>query len=334
MANIFDVVREQREAIDRGETEMLRQLVRDWMPAYRLLDKRIRELTDLIESKRADGELVSWSYIHAQERYKIMMAEAKRAVDAYNQAAEGIISGAEADAVETGMDNARTVIGVVEPTDPMWTRINKRETRIMSGMLSEPSPLSKLLSESWPLLRDNLDEILLGGISAGMGADWFAKRLKDVTGMPPRRAETIARTEVNRAYRQANLETMRSSRAVKGYRRICYKPTACFACLMLDGEYYDKLEDFSDHPNGKCAAVPVTRYYDPGEEQGWQKGSDYFERLTEKEQRRLMGHGRYEAWKNDGVRPKEMVYIKQNDLWGGSPTVKTLDQIDLLKIRK
>ena len=334
MAEIYDAITAQREAIERGEKEMLRQLTRNWMPAYRVLQKRIDDLTELIETKRAEGELVSWSYIYALDRYRTMMAEAERAVDSYNQAAQGLITGAEADAVDLGTDNARQIVSMAEPENPMWTRINKRETRIMSGMLSEPSPLSKLLSESWPLLRDHLDEALLAGISAGMGAQWIAKRMAEQAGIPLKRATTIARTEVNRAYRQANLETMRSSRTVKGYRRLCYKPTACFACLMLDGEYYDKKEDFSDHPNGKCSAVPVTKHFDPINDEDWESGSDWFRKLSEEEQRKLIGHGRYEAWKADGINPKDMVYIKQSELWGGSPTVKTLDQINLLKFLK
>jgi hypothetical protein len=198
----------------------------------------------------------------------------------------------------------------------------------MSGMLSEPSPLSTLLNASWPETRAGLDSVLLAGISTGQGPEWVASRLKNAFDVPLKRALTIARTETNRAYRAANLETMRSSRVVKGYRRVCYKPTACFACLMLDGEYYDKKEDFSDHPNGKCAAVPVTRHFDPGDDPDWQKGADWFENdLTADEQRSIMGGGRYELWKQKGIDPKSMVYVKENKLWGGSPTVYSLEKL-------
>lgn len=335
MAEIYDVIIAQRESIERGEQEMLRQLTRDWMPVQRLLQKRIEELIELIETKREEGELVSWSYVYALERYQVMMEEAQRAVESYNYAALGLITGTEADAVDLGVHNAEELVDIAEPTNPMWTRINKRETRIMSAMLSEPSPLNKLLNESWPIMHQGLNDVLLAGISAGMGANWIAKRMTEEANVPLKRAMTIARTEVNRAYRQANLETMRSSRTVKGYRRLCYKPTACFACLMMDGDYYDKMSDFSDHPNGKCSAVPVTKHFDPINDKDWMTGSDWFRKeLAEEEQRSLMGAGRYEAWKKDGVDPKGMVYIKENRTWGGSPTVKTLAQIDLLKKRK
>ena len=325
---IFQAIEDQRAAIDRGEKEMLRELTRQWMPARDLLAKRITELTDYINAEHEAGRGVQVSYLYALDRYKIMMEEAEQAVKSYNYAIRGLITGAEADAVNIGAENARNIMEIVEPDDPMWTRINKRETRIMSGMLSEPSPLSTLLNASWPETRAGLDSVLLAGISTGQGPEWIASRLKNAFDVPLKRALTIARTETNRAYRAANLETMRSSRVVKGYRRVCYKPTACFACLMLDGEYYDKKEDFSDHPNGKCAAVPVTRHFDPGDDPDWQKGADWFENdLTADEQRSIMGDGRYELWKEDGIDPTDMVYIKQNKLWGGSPTVYSLEKL-------
>jgi hypothetical protein len=39
---------------------------------------------------------------------------------------------------------------------------------------------------------------------------------------------------------------------VTGYRRLVYKPTACLACLMRDGEFFEVEEELSDHPAGKA----------------------------------------------------------------------------------
>lgn len=325
-AKIYKAVRKQREAIERGEVSMLRELTRNWIPGYMKLDKRIRELTEYIEAERKAGREPQMSYFYALDRYKKMMAEAREAVAQYNKAAAGIITGQEADAVQIGAENARELI-TMEADDPMWTRINKRETRIMTGMLSDESPLNDLLAQSWPEMEQELNSALLAGITTGQNPLWIADQMRKAAGVPQKRALLIARTEVNRAYRAANLETMRSSRAVKGYRRLCYKPTACFACLMLDGEYYDKKEDFSDHPNGKCSAVPVTKRYDPGNEKDWVKGMDWFEELSPDRQRSLMGVGRYELWQDGKVKLEDMVTIKENDLWGGSPIVIPLKKL-------
>lgn len=323
-AEIFRVIDDHRAAINRGEKAMLQEMSRQWAASYLYLQAQTDNLVAVIQSKIDAGELVEMEYYWSLDRYQTMMENAETTIDRYNEAAAGVISGEEADAVEIGREDARELINIEEPDDPMWTRVNQREARIMSGMLSDKSPLRQLLDKSYLEYKEKIDQVLTIGISTGQGSAWIASMLADAGKIPLQRALTIARTEVNRTYRQANLETMRSSRAMKGYRRMCYPQTACFACLMMDGEYYDKKEDFSDHPNGKCSAVPVTNHFDPINEPGWERGQDWFAQQSEEDQRRIMGAGRYDLWKNQGVNPRDMVYIKQNPVWGGSPTVKPL----------
>ena len=129
-----------------------------------------------------------------------------------------------------------------------------------------------------------------------------------------------------------NWEQMRSSRVVRGYRRMCYPETACFACLMLDGEFYPVNSEPCDHPNGKCSFVPVTRHFDPADDPNWQRGPQWFMEQDEETQRKLMGPGRFELWKSGGVDPKSMVYIKPNDIWGGSPAIRTLESMGYGKL--
>lgn len=324
---IVRAIRLQREAVDRNEKEVLLQLARDWVPTYKYLRKQVDALVDIIRTKQAAGEDVPIEYIYSHQRYRAMMEQAERAIRQYNKAAQKVISGAEADAVEIGSANGQQLISIAEPGAPMWTRTNKREARIMDGMLSEVSPLSELLDKSYSQTRAEINKVLTIGLGTGQGSAWIADQMTKAGQVPYERALLIARTEVNRAYRQANLETMRSSRATKGYRRMCYPPTACFACLMLDGEYYDKMEDFSDHPNGKCSAVPVTNHFDPIDDPSWERGQQWFMDQDPDTQRKLMGAGRYELWKDHGVDPASMVYIKPNDIWGGSPAVRTLEDL-------
>ncbi len=89
------------------------------------------------------------SYLYSLERYQSMMEQTRRTIDKYNRAALGRISGAEADAVKIGNANAKKLINIAAPDDPLWTRINQREGRIISGMLSDTSPLRRLLDKSW-----------------------------------------------------------------------------------------------------------------------------------------------------------------------------------------
>ena len=175
--------------------------------------------------------------------------------------------------------------------------------------------------------RKAIGRALITGISTGQGSARIADRIMQAAQIPERRALLIARTEINRAYRQSNPNRMRSSRAVLGYRRMCYPDTACFACPMLDKEFYPIDSEPCDHPNGKCSFVPVTRHYDPGNDPGWQGGREYFDSLPEDAQRKLMGPGRFDLWKQGGVDPRDMVYIKPNQTWGGSPAIKAVNML-------
>ena len=331
---IVQAIKAQRAAVARGEKQLLRDLARLWVvPSYRYLQQQVTDLMSVIQAQRDQGQPVWIGHIHSLERYQTMMEQARRTIDGYNRAALGRISGAEADAVRIGGDNGRQLINLAEPDAPVWTRVNQRETRILSGMLSEASPLSALLNKSWGQSKAGIEEALTIGVSTGQGSAWIADQMMKAVNIPYQRAQLIARTEVNRAYREANVEAMRETRVARGFRRMCYPPTACFACLMLDGEIYSVGAQPCDHPNGKCSFVPVTKHFDPAKDPSWERGQDWFSRQDEETQRRIMGAGRFELWKQHGVDPKSMVYIKDNPIWGGSPTARPIQEINKMSDR-
>lgn len=195
----------------------------------------------------------------------------------------------------------------------------------MASMTSDQAPLGDLLNRDFGAMKSAMEEQLMIGISTGQGSKWIADRLMEVAEIPERRALVIARTEANRAYRQSNWEQMRSSRVTKGYRRMCFKPTACFACLMMDGDFYPIDAEPTDHPNGKCSFVPVTKHFDPMETGDWETGREWFDKLPPDDQRRIMGPGRYDIWQTEGLDPSKMVYNRENDVWGASPSKLRID---------
>lgn len=326
-SEVVKAIRKQREEIARNEIDTLKRMAKLWVPSYKYLKKQVDALTALIQQKRNKGEPVEIEYIHSLDRYKTMMAQAKKMIRDYNKAIAGQIRGTEAEMVDIGHRNAKQIINIAEPDDPLWTRVNKRETRIMAAMTADETPLDNLLAKSFGQMKEGMESALITGISTGQGSSWIADQLMKAAEIPEQRALLIARTEVNRTYRQSNWEQMRSSRAILGYRRMCYKDTACFACLMLDKEFYPVDAEPTDHPNGKCSFVPVTRHFDPGADPNWESGRDWFEHQDPDIQRKLMGPGRFDLWKQSGVDPRNMVYIKPNDIWGGSPTVRTLENL-------
>lgn len=142
----------------------------------------------------------------------------------------------------------------------------------------------------------------------------FVERLR------PQRSNYLDRfPEFVRAYRSASHEQYRKSGIISGYRRMCYKPTACFACLMMDGEFYPiGAGALQDHPNGKCTPIPVRQGHE-NDTPAWQTGRAWFAELTEDDQRSLMGNSRFELWKENGLDIRKTVYNRENETWGSSP---------------
>ncbi len=324
---VVNVVRKYREGLAENERDMLRRMARLWVEPYRYFEKQVNALADEISKRRESGQPVYPDYVYSLERYKSMMEQAQKRIDQYNRSVLGIVTGEETEAAEIGHESAKEPVNLAEPDAPMWTRVNQREARIAAGMTADGSPLERLLAKSYDLTRERLEQTLVTGLAVGQGSGYIARQLMDAFEMPEQRALLIARTEVNRAYRLANWETMKSSKAVKGYRRMCYPPTACFACLVLDGEFYPLNSAPCDHPNGKCSFVPVTEHYDPIDAKNWKRGRDWLMEQDEATQRKIMGAGRFALWKDQGIDPRDMVYIKENPIWGGSPTVKTLEEL-------
>jgi hypothetical protein len=97
------------------------------------------------------------------------------------------------------------------------------------------------------------------------------------------------------------------------------------ACLMLDGEKFDSMDDeLDDHPNGKCVIVPcVEGVADPK----WQSGQAYFSSLSAEEQKARMGPGLYQAWKDGEFQLSDLAQKQHSDVWGDSPRVPSLKEL-------
>ncbi len=327
---VVNVVREYRERIAENERDMLRRMARLWVEPYRYFEKQVNALTDEISKRRESGQPVYPDYVYSLERYKSMMEQAQKRIDQYNRSVLGLVTGEETEAAEIGHESAKEPVNLAEPDAPMWTRVNQREARIAAGMTADGSPLERLLAKSYDLTRERLEQTLVTGLAVGQGSGYIARQLMDAFEMPEQRAVLIARTEVNRVYRLANWETMKSSKAVKGYRRMCYPPTACFACLVLDGEFYPLNSAPCDHPNGKCSFVPVTEHYDPINAKNWKRGQDWLMEQDEATQRKIMGAGRFALWKNGEITDlRKFALVRENGTWGGSPALLRLENLGL-----
>ena len=310
--------REFREQLIRQEDAALREMSRQWVWMENKLTDQYKLLYNEIQDMKARGETVPRQMIYNLRRYQQMMAEIAKELPEYDAQAVQIITKHQVESYTLGLEAAEAVIMDTRPSDPMWNRVGKDAAQITAGFAGNGAPLGQLLQRDYGDLGVKITDALVEGVALGKGAFATAKDMRDAMGMEYNRSVRIARTEINRAYRIANADQYAKSGVVTKVLRLCAKQAnTCLACLMMDG---DEVPNgvLDDHPNGRCATIAVTV---GGIYPQWEHGDVWFEQQDEETQRAIMGPGRYELWKKDGIDPHQMVRMTPNDVWGGSPTV-------------
>lgn len=312
-----------RDQLTKREDGVLRELSRLWLGVEARIQDELQALTQEIARRREAGEVITPQIISSLSRYQHFAAQAKREIGRYDAAAEPIIAEAQRANLEMGIEAANAALDL--STDQAFTRLHVSAFEAMAGTASDGTPLNRLLRRDFPLAFEQMNEALVQGVTLGRGAKQVAADMVEASRIAFERSILIARTEMNRAYRFATTEQYRQSGVVIGFRRLVYKPTACFACLMMDGEYYPVEQELYDHPRGKCGLVCVTR---GGVSAQWETGSEWFMKLPPEEQRRIMGPGRYELWQGGGsVSLRNMVQMRPNAQWGPAPGMRTIEAI-------
>ena len=322
-SDVVRVAREYREQLARNEDAALRRMSRYWVKIEKKLQNDLEALVREVLDRQAKGQAVPRQFIYTLQRYRSMVEQVSRELPGYQSTVEDLIKEYQRKDYLLGLDAANAEIKATKPSSDVWTRVYKDAAETMAGFAGNGAPLYELLRHDYAETSESILDALVEGVARGKGYREVAKDMRDAMGMEYDRSLRIARTEINRSYRLANAEQYRRSGVVEKVLRLCYKPTACFACLMLDGEECPN-GVCDDHPNGKCTTIVTTT---GGITPEWQTGSEWFEEQSPEDQRRIMGAGRYELWKNEGVNPRSMVWMKPNRIWGGSPSVKTFDMM-------
>lgn len=322
-SEVVRIAREYREQLVRNEDEALRRMARSWAKMETQLFDSFKSVSQEIEELQKQGIAIPKQLIYNQRRYQQMLSQVQKYLTEYDETAIQTIKTYQRKNYNLGLDSANATLKATSPSSAVWNEVSRDTAEVMVGFAGNGAPLAELMKRDYGSLAEEITDALVTGIGLGKGAYATAKDMRDAMGMEYNRSVRIARTETNRAYRIANAEQYAKSGVVEKVLRLCYPPTACFACLMMDGEECPN-GICDDHPNGKCTTIAVTI---GGHYPEWQKGSEWLEQQDEATQRRIMGDARYEMWKKDGVPLRDMVTMKDNPVWGGSPSVLSINDI-------
>ena len=323
---VVKLARQFKFNVDHNDRITVNSMANNYVNLYRNLNDTIVRLADEIRNlpDNLTGELRE-QWVRELHYYQRLQALASNQVGEYSKLSEEFILQQQRKAILQGLADAETLMKF--SVDPLgkyqFTQIPVEPLEFLKGVLGKAGdryPLGKLLDSIKGEFSPHLDQILFDGLALGKPTNVIARELANASTMPLSRATTIARTEINRAYRLSTAERYRQSPWVKSYKRIASKSGACMACLLLDGMEYP-VDVLEDHPNGACAMVPIVTGATPPE---WEYGKDYFEKLSPDEQQERMGKYYWKAWKAGEFDLTDIIGKQHSPIWGNSPKIKTL----------
>ena len=314
--------------------------------AYRAATKasitELQALEERIAEREANGEPRSATIEWMRQRIISNIEELgqnlkKFSVEGAQITADGQLEAAIlANEASVGMVEAaagRKPAGVTLGTS--WTALPDETLQTFVGMAGDGSPLAELFDTIPQVVTDAMQLSLVQGISLGEGPRTVARRLQRVAMIGQSRAETIARTEMVRASREAQRQLYTQNPAVQGYRRQATQDArVCLACLALSGTLHKTDEIMPSHPNCRCVMVPATMSWAeitgdssiPDTRPEVATPERILAGLSEADKLAIMGPARFELYKN-GKPLLDMVRVKQNQDWG--PTTQVLPLRDL-----
>ena len=201
----------------------------------------VRDTEALTKIAQTQG-LKPWQVMRMQ-RYRELQAQYIQNFDRYAEAAGGVISDHQREAVNLARRGSEaTVIAGLPPGITMdnmtnmglgWNRLPDEAYRNFIGISANGAPVAELLRPLGPDAAMGIRQAIGNGIALGYGPRKVARQVADKSGMALSRSLLISRTEITRAHREASrLDYQNNKQLVKGYKRVATKSdSTCVACI-------------------------------------------------------------------------------------------------------
>lgn len=224
------------------------------------------------------------------------------------------------DASRQGLELATELGGL-----PNLTSVNLAAARRLAGALyAEGSPLRTLVDNIPGTVGDAVRERLTTGLLTGQNPRDVARAIvNDGTEIARSRANTIARTEILRAQREATRSRLEDADGIDEWVWLSAADSrTCAVCWGMHGTRHPVTETLDGHPNCRCTMVPAVP---GGSADKIPTGDELLATRPLEEQRKILGPKRHELWAEGRQSLGDMVGRRSNGPWG---TMRTLNPID------
>jgi SPP1 gp7 family putative phage head morphogenesis protein len=299
------------------------EMARAYQPAYLAIQQQLGRITQRIAEAQDAGEPLGRSWLFQQDRAASLTAQIEGAMRGFTPAAEAITRRNQREGIVMGKRDSQDLIALAQGLQPQlatrWDLLPTAAVEAQVGFAADGSPLHDLFNRIGPDMATGIRDDLARGLALGKNPNVIARQVRERSGMGLVRAVTISRTEMLRSYREAQREAYSRSDVVVGWIWLSARQVrTCAACWAMDGKKFPAEDSPEMHVRCRCTMVPDTG----GTEIG--NGIDEFEKLSPKQQERVLGPSKYKAYRDGEVTLEDLVARRDNRLWGASRSEASL----------
>ena len=347
MANIFDLAEKQRAALLAAEQAATDAVLESFATAWHRTRLELEALARKLDAARAAGEVpaavptgearppgtYSPSWLYRERRLTNVLAELERGMADMAENASMATLDAQREAVGAAQHQAHNLMAAaLEGTEAgvvgSFTRLPADVFDQLVGHMADGSPLLEVFDSLGQPAGFALERALVAGVANGWSGRRIVEEAREALGGQLARALTIARTEVNRAHREATrLSYEANADVVAGWTWMsALDRRTCAVCWAMHGTKHHHGERLDGHPNCRCAMVPIT-----DDTPKLRRGREAFEELTEAEQLGILGPAKLRAYQAGDLELGELVGRSESDRWGTMRRERSMRELERLR---
>lgn len=332
-----------RDALENRNAAAVDRITRAWLDAQQRVSVEMAELLAKMEAARLAGVDITPAWLYQERRLANLTDLIQRTVQDWAPLAEQatqelswqVLAQAERDARALAREAGEADLPGVTAT---FTDINPANMATLLGHLAPGGPLTDLLASLGGEMAEAAQRALLQGVILGKGIPWIARELAGALDIPRHRAETIARTESLRVYRETSRLTYQGSNVVGSwYWSAALDRRTCPGCVAMHGTEHPLTERLDGHPRCRCAMIPKTKTWaqlglDPSLDEQFpqvpmETGEAWLRGQAPLVQRAVLGPLKHEAWTAGQIALADMVARTYSPRWGTMRRERSMREI-------
>jgi SPP1 gp7 family putative phage head morphogenesis protein len=330
LPDLYAIAEDERKRLFERDAAVLARIKNLYGGTLAEINKEIATVTGQLQAlQRGEGDVKRTTGLLARElKAKQWLRNVEGRLAALAAPAAGFVAWHQGEASKLGEESiiraGNKQLGTVAVE---WNKLQTEAMEAFAGFAGDGSPLKKIFRRIGPETAKEMEDVLFKGIGLGKNPMQTGRELRQAASISSIKAQTIARTETIRAYRETqHLSLNENDDVLEGWVWTASKSErSCASCLAMDGTFHKLEERMNSHPNCRCVAVPLTKGIEQvtgrkglGEtrvELG-ETGTEWFKKQGTEAQDFILGPKGGRAYRKGDVKLENFVAKVRDEDWG------------------